>query len=144
MKIIIRQATIVNENKQFIGDVLIHNSRIEKISDRIYCSDVNFIEINAEGLYLLPGMIDDQVHFRDPGLTHKADIYTETKAAIAGGITSYMDMPNTIPNTLTQKLLEEKYQLASMKSLANYSFFMGITKDNLEEALRTDTETVCG
>ena len=144
MKIIIRQATIVNENKQFIGDVLIHNSRIEKISDRIYCSDVNFIEINAEGLYLLPGMIDDQVHFRDPGLTHKADIYTETKAAVAGGITSYMDMPNTIPNTLTQKLLEEKYQLASMKSLANYSFFMGITKDNLEEALRTDTETVCG
>jgi dihydroorotase len=144
MKTIIRQATIVNEQKQFIADLLIYNGRIEKISKQIDCPTEQFNEINAEGLYLLPGMIDDQVHFRDPGLTHKADIFTESRAAVAGGITSFMDMPNTIPNTLTQALLEEKYQLASMKSLANYSFFMGISKDNLDEALRTDTETVCG
>jgi len=144
MKTIIRQATIVNEQKQFIADLLIHNGRIEKISEQIDCAKEHLNEINAEGLYLLPGMIDDQVHFRDPGLTYKADIASESRAAIAGGITSFMDMPNTIPNTLTQTLLEEKYQLASMKSLANYSFFMGISKDNLDEALRTDNETVCG
>jgi dihydroorotase len=144
MKTIIRQATIVNEQKQFIADLLIHNGRIEKISKQIDCPNEHLDEINAEGLYLLPGMIDDQVHFRDPGLTYKADIASESRAAIAGGITSFMDMPNTIPNTLTQILLEEKYKLASMKSLANFSFFMGISKDNLDEALRTDTETVCG
>lgn len=144
MKTIIRQATIVNEQKQYVADVLINKGRIEKISQQLICHDLNFIEINAEGLYLFPGMIDDQVHFRDPGLTYKADIFTESRAAVAGGITSFMDMPNTMPNTLTQKLLEEKYQLAAMKSVANYSFFMGISKGNLEEALKTDNESVCG
>lgn len=145
MKIIIRNATIVNENKIFTGDVLIHNDRIEKISSSITMDNqLNYLEINAEGLYLFPGVIDDQVHFREPGLTHKATIYSESKAAVAGGVTSYMDMPNTIPNVLTQSLLEEKYELAAHASLANYSFFMGINQYNLEEALRTDTETVCG
>jgi dihydroorotase len=145
MKTIIRNATIVNENKIFTGDVLIHNDRIEKISSSITMDNqLNYHEINAEGLYLFPGVIDDQVHFREPGLTHKATIYSESKAAVAGGVTSYMDMPNTIPNVLTQSLLEEKYELAAHASLANYSFFMGINQYNLEEALRTDTETVCG
>lgn len=140
---IIKNATIVNEGKRFVSDVLISNGRIEKVDSSIKVK-VASREINAGGLYLLPGVIDDQVHFREPGLTHKAGIFTESRAAVAGGVTSFMDMPNTIPNTLTQELLEEKYNLASGKSLANYSFFMGIRKDNLEEALRTDTERVCG
>lgn len=140
---IIRNATVVNEGKRFISDLLISNGRIEKIGASVD-SHSPYQEINAEGLYLLPGVIDDQVHFREPGLTHKADILTESRAAVAGGITSFMDMPNTIPNTLTQELLEEKYLLARSRSLANYSFFMGIRKDNLEEALKTDTEKVCG
>ncbi|MGK7390702.1 MAG: dihydroorotase [Candidatus Cyclobacteriaceae bacterium M2_1C_046] len=145
MKTIIRNATIVNEGKTFVSDVLISKDRIEKIDQKISLPGVSdYQEINAEGLYLFPGVIDDQVHFREPGLTHKADISSESKAAVAGGITSFMDMPNTIPNTLTQELLEEKYSLASQKSHANYSFFMGISKNNLEEALKTDTETVCG
>lgn len=145
MKTIIRNASIVNEGKIIIADVLLNKDRIEKIGVQIaLSSNTSYNEINAEGLYLLPGIIDDQVHFRDPGLTHKATIYSESKAAVAGGITSFMDMPNTIPNTLTQKLLEEKYAIASETSLANYSFFMGINKDNLEEALKTDTENVCG
>jgi len=145
MKTIIRNANVVNEGKITLTDVLIHGERIEKIASSIQLNDMEkYIEIDAEGLYLLPGMIDDQVHFRDPGLTHKATIASESRAAVAGGITSFMDMPNTIPNVLTQKLLEEKYQLASKSSLANYSFFMGINQDNLEEALKTDTETVCG
>lgn len=101
-------------------------------------------EVDATGLHLIPGVIDDQVHFREPGLTHKAEIYTEAKAAVAGGITSYMEMPNTNPQTLTQELLEEKYQRASQVSLANYSFFMGASNDNLEEVLKTDPKTVCG
>ncbi|MGY5848575.1 dihydroorotase [Salegentibacter sp. HM20] len=140
---IVRNATVVNEGKRFISDLLISNGRIEKIGTSL-TSQSSFREINAEGLYLFPGVIDDQVHFREPGLTHKADILTESRAAVAGGITSFMDMPNTIPNTLTQELLEEKYLLAKSRSLANYSFFMGIRKDNLEEALKTDTEKVCG
>ena len=145
MKTIIRNATIVNEDQTFIGDVLIINDRIEKISTSITMDlQAVYSEINAEGKYLFPGAIDDQVHFREPGLTHKATIYSESKAAVAGGITSYMDMPNSIPNTLTQSLLEEKYKLAAQSSLANYSFFMGINQYNLEEALKTDTETVCG
>lgn len=145
MKTIIRNAFIVNENKIFTGDVLINKDRIEKISSSICLENhIQFHEINAEGLYLLPGVIDDQVHFREPGLTHKASIFSESKAAVAGGVTSFMDMPNTIPNVLTQSLLEEKYKLAEKTSLANYSFFMGINQHNLEEALRTDTETVCG
>ena len=145
MKTIIRNAALVNEGKIFIADVLIVNERIEKIAPSIHlASAVSVKEINAEGLYLLPGVIDDQVHFLEPGLTHKANMYTESKAAVAGGITSYMDMPNTIPNTLTQALLEEKYTIASLASLANYSFFMGINQNNLEEALKTDNENVCG
>jgi len=101
-------------------------------------------EINAEGLYLFPGCIDDQVHFREPGLTHKATIFTESRAAVAGGITSFMEMPNTVPNALTQQLLEDKYQIAAKTSLANYSFYMGASNDNLDEVLRTDTANVCG
>lgn len=141
-KKIIKQAQIVNEGKIFVADVLINGERIENISNTI--SNKNAEEINAEGLFLLPGIIDDQVHFREPGLTHKASIQSESKAAIAGGITSFMEMPNTIPNTLTLDLLEEKYQIASRDSLANYSFFMGINQHNLEEALRIDNEKVCG
>jgi len=141
-RILIKNAEVVNEGKRIISDILIVGERIENISNNI--SDKNALVIEGAGLHLIPGVIDDQVHFREPGLTHKGTIYTESKAAIAGGITSYMDMPNTIPNTLTQELLEEKYLLAEKYSLANYSFFMGITKDNLEEALKTDTENVCG
>ncbi|MDZ4795470.1 MAG: dihydroorotase [Bacteroidota bacterium] len=146
MKItLIKNTKIVNEGTIFQGDVLIKKQRIEKISNQISLGvHKNYLEINGEGLYLIPGMIDDQVHFREPGLTDKADIFSESKAAVAGGITSFMDMPNTIPNTLTQDLLETKYKIASLKSLANYSFFMGICKDNLEEALKTNTENVCG
>jgi len=143
-KILIKNAYIINEGKEKTGDVLITNQRIEKISNSISVKHPNLKIIDAGGLYLLPGIIDDQVHFRDPGLTHKATINSESKAAVAGGISSFMDMPNTIPNTLTQKLLEEKYTLASQTSLANYSFFMGINKNNLEEALKTNPETVCG
>jgi dihydroorotase len=145
MKTIIRNASIVNEGKVVVSDVLISNARIEKIGLNIdLASNFNYNEVNAEGLYLLPGAIDDQVHFREPGLTHKANIYTESKAAVAGGITSFMDMPNTIPNTLTQELLEEKYNMASKNALANYSFFMGINQHNLNEALKTNNENVCG
>lgn len=142
MKTLIKNPTIINEGKSFIADVLIEGNRIAKIATNI--SDVNATTINAEGLYLFPGVIDDQVHFRDPGLKYKATIYSESKAAIAGGITSFMDMPNTIPNTLTQDLLEEKYAIAAQSSLANYSFFMGINQQNLEEALKTNNENVCG
>jgi dihydroorotase len=114
MKTIIRNAHVVNEGKIILSDVLIHGERIEKISPDIHLDTLEkYHEIHAEGLYLLPGMIDDQVHFRDPGLTHKASIASESRAAVAGGITSFMDMPNTIPNVLTQDLLEEKYQLAA-------------------------------
>ncbi len=140
--ILIKSATIVNENKQYIADILVKDGFIELI-DSIIDVDADEV-INAEGLHLLPGLIDDQVHFREPGLTHKGDIYTESRAAVAGGITSFMEMPNTVPNTLTQKLLEEKYQIAAHNSLANYSFFMGASNDNLDEVLRTDITRVCG
>jgi len=139
---IIKNARIVNEGKIIEGDVLIRGERIEKIANNI--SDANATILDAGGRFLLPGVIDDQVHFREPGLTHKATIASESRAAVAGGVTSFMDMPNTVPNTLTHELLEEKYAIAANTSLANYSFFMGITQGNLEEALRTDTETVCG
>lgn len=139
---IIKQASLVNEGKTTVADVLIVNERIENISSSI--AHKNAVTIDAEGLYLLPGVIDDQVHFREPGLTHKGTIYSESKAAVAGGITSFMEMPNTIPNTLTQDLLEEKYSIAATTSLANYSFFMGINQHNLEEVLKTNTENVCG
>ncbi len=140
--ILIKAATVVNENKQFIADVLVKDGSIEKIAQQIdYPADR---EINAEGLHLFPGCIDDQVHFREPGLTHKANIYTESRAAVAGGITSFMEMPNTVPNTLTQQLLQDKYDIASQSSLANYSFFMGASNDNLDEVLKTGTSNVCG
>lgn len=140
--ILIKNATIVNEGKQVNGDVLISKGRIEKIASSINAPHAK--EINAEGKHLLPGCIDDQVHFREPGLTHKAEIYTEAKAAIAGGITSFMEMPNTVPNTLTQDLLADKYNIASQKSLANYSFYMGAGNDNIEEVLKTNPKDVCG
>lgn len=139
---LIQNATIVNEGKIFTGSVLIENGLISKISDD---SNIKADEtINAKGLYLLPGMIDDQVHFRDPGLTHKGDLYTESRAAVAGGITSFMEMPNTNPRTLTQELLQEKYQIAASKSIANYSFYMGTSNDNLAEVLKTNPQEHCG
>ena len=140
--ILIKAATLVNEGKIYVADVFIKDGLIEEISPVINRSADQ--EINAEGLHLLPGMIDDQVHFREPGLTHKADIFTESMAAVAGGITSFMEMPNTVPNTLTQGLLADKYQIASELSLANYSFFMGASNDNIEEVLKTDPARVCG
>jgi len=146
-KKLIKNAFIVNEGHIFKGDVLVDGEYIDKVSEAPISIDhpEQKIEIiDAEGLYLLPGVIDDQVHFRDPGLTHKGDLYTESRAAVAGGITSFMEMPNTIPNTLTQALLEEKYQAASEKSLANYSFYMGASNDNIEEVVKTDPKNVCG
>jgi len=140
--ILIKAASLVNEGQIFIADVLIKDGFIEKIAPSI--SQRADLEINAEGLHLFPGMIDDQVHFREPGLTHKADIFSESMAAVAGGITSFMEMPNTVPNTLTQELLQDKYKIASDVSLANYSFFMGASNDNLEEVLKTDPKNVCG
>jgi len=139
---LIKAATIVNENRKFVADVLIKDGLIAKIGQNLSAPDAQ--EINAEGQYLLPGMIDDQVHFREPGLTHKADIFTESMAAVAGGITSFMEMPNTVPNTLTQDLLRDKYDIASQTSLANYSFYMGASNDNLEEVLKTNPKNVCG
>ena len=142
MSLIIKNAKIVNENKIYNSDVLIVDKKIKKISSNINVSAERILD--AKGLHLFPGIIDDQVHFREPGLTHKANIYTESKAAIAGGITSYMEMPNTKPQALTQDLLEEKYQIASKKSLANYSFFMGVSNDNLNEVLKTNPKNVGG
>ncbi len=140
--ILIKSARIINEEKIRTEDILIRMGRIEKMDDNI---DVHAdIEIDAAGKYLMPGIIDDQVHFREPGLTHKSDLYTEPRSAVAGGTTSFMEMPNTVPNTLTQELLEDKYRIAAKKSLANYSFFMGAGNDNLEEVLKTDDRTVCG
>jgi dihydroorotase len=140
---LLKSATIVNEGKQIIADILIKNGIIEKISSNL-SADVNVQVIDLEGKFVLPGCIDDQVHFREPGLTHKADIATESKAAVAGGITSFMEMPNTVPNALTQQLLQDKYEIAARSSSANYSFFMGASNDNLDEVLRTDARNVCG
>ena len=137
---LIKNANIVNEGKIFVSDVLIENKKIKQISDNI--DVVADIEIDATNKHLLPGIIDDQVHFREPGLTHKANIYTESKAAIAGGITSFMEMPNTNPQTLTQDLLEEKFKTGEKNSLANFTFFMGVSNNNLEEVLKTDPKTV--
>jgi len=140
--ILIKSATIVNENKQYVSDVLVKDGLIQRIDKQI---DTRADQvINAEGLYLLPGCIDDQVHFREPGLTYKGDIYSESRAAVAGGITSFMEMPNTVPNTLTQELLEQKYEVAAHNSLANYSFYMGASNDNIDEVLKTDINNVCG
>jgi dihydroorotase len=137
---LIKNANIVNEGNIFVSDVLIENKKIKQISDNI--DVVADIEIDATNKHLLPGVIDDQVHFREPGLTHKANIYTESKAAIAGGITSFMEMPNTNPQTLTQDLLEEKFKIGEENSLANFTFFMGVSNNNLEEVLKTDPKTV--
>jgi dihydroorotase len=141
-KYLLKNGTIINENKQFIVDVLIDGKIIEKIGKNL--SDDTAKVIDIEGKYLIPGMIDDQVHFRDPGVTYKADIRTESRAAVAGGITSFMEMPNTVPNTLTQELLEDKYNLGKEKSIANYSFFMGASNDNIDEVLKTNPKNVCG
>ncbi|MES2286867.1 MAG: dihydroorotase [Bacteroidota bacterium] len=140
---LIKNATIVNEGKIFRANVLIEKDIIAKISESDIITKADKI-IDAAGLYLFPGCIDDQVHFREPGLVHKGEIYTEAKAAVAGGVTSYMEMPNTIPNVFTQKLLEEKYKRAEEVSLANYSFFMGASNDNIDEVLKTDPKNVCG
>jgi dihydroorotase len=143
MKKLLKGATIINEGKSFVADILISNNRIEKIEHSISAtSDMDIIPL--DGKIIVPGCIDDQVHFREPGLTHKGDIYTESRAAVAGGITSFMEMPNTVPNTLTQELLAEKYTIAAHTSAANYSFFMGASNDNLDEVLRTNEKDVCG
>lgn len=141
--VLFKSASVVNEGKTFVADVLVRDGLIEKIADSITVPfDVE--EIDLSGKYLLPGCIDDQVHFREPGLTHKANIGTESRAAVAGGITSFMEMPNTVPNTLTQELLQDKYDIAANTSIANYSFFMGASNDNLDEVLKTSHQDVCG
>lgn len=134
---IIKNVTLVNEGRQYTSDVLIRNERIEKIASAITIPE-NCKEIDGTGLFLLPGVIDDQVHFREPGLTHKATIGSEARSAVAGGVTSFMEMPNTNPPALTQELLEEKYHIASQTSVANYSFFMGVSNDNAEEVLKSN------
>jgi dihydroorotase len=141
--ILIVNANIVNEGKVFEGDVLIKGQFIETIGKDLSSRSANLV-IDAKGKHLLPGAIDDQVHFREPGLTHKATIYSEAKAAVAGGVTSFMEMPNTNPPTFTQQLLEEKYKIASQTSLANYSFYIGAANDNLDEVMKTDIKKVCG
>jgi dihydroorotase len=143
MKKLLKNAQIVNEGKIFQGDILIQNERIEKIASSI-SGDDNMEIMDLAGKFVLPGSIDDQVHFREPGLTHKADIFSESRAAVAGGITSFMEMPNTVPNTLTQELLQDKYDIAAKNSIANYSFFMGASNDNIEEVLKTNGKEVCG
>ena len=144
-KYLIKDILVVNEGKITLSDVFINNGVIEKINPNIQLPHA-VKEINGKGLHLLPGVIDDQVHFREPGYTHKANIYTESRAAVAGGTTSFMEMPNTIPNALTISLLEEKYAIAKQSSLANYSFFMGVSNDNAEEALRVNElkNDICG
>ena len=140
--ILIKNAKIINRGKIISGDILIKDQFIQRIDGII---DVKADrEINAEGLYAMPGIIDDQVHFREPGLTHKANIYTEARAGVAGGVTSFMEMPNTKPPALTQELLQSKYDIAAKTSLANYSFFMGASNDNIEEVLKTNPTDICG
>ncbi len=142
--VLIRNAFIVNEGRIFHGDVLIQNGRIAEIDLAITSYPDTTKIIDAQGKYLLPGIIDTHVHFREPGLVYKADIYTESKAAVAGGVTSFMDMPNTFPPVLTQELLEEKYKIAAQKSIANYSFYMGTSNDNFDEVMKTSLTDVCG
>lgn len=139
---LIKNATLVNEDEIFVSDVLIENELITRIEPDITADNATVID--AEGLILMPGAIDDQVHFREPGLTHKGEIYTEAKAAVAGGVTSYMEMPNTNPQTVTLTELEKKYSRAAECSLANYSFYMGGTNINLDETLKVDYRNVCG
>ncbi len=147
MGILLKNATIVNEGTIFFGHILIENEIIAKIfkkADDITSYEKTNEVMDINGKYLLPGVIDDQVHFREPGLTHKATIQSESRAAVAGGITSFMEMPNTVPNTLTQELLQDKYDIAEKTSYANYSFYMGVSNDNIDEVLKTDPKTVCG
>ncbi len=141
MKILIKNATIVNENQFFESDLLIENDLISKIDKNISEEGIDKT-IDATGNFLFPGIIDDQVHFREPGLTHKGDIESESRAAVAGGVTSFIEQPNTVPNTVTQELLEDKYKIAAEKSFANYSFSMGGTNDNLDEVLKTNPRNV--
>jgi len=154
MGYIINNATIVNEGTTSLASVIVSGEKIEKIiidddKNKKFCISANqqysnYTVIDATGLCLIPGVIDEHVHFREPGLTHKADIFTESRAAVAGGVTSFMDMPNTTPQTVTQELLQRKFELAAEKSLANYSFYLGATNDNLAEVMKTDPKQVCG
>lgn len=142
-QMLIKNATIINEGEIFVSDILVENGIIKQIERDIDCPKGMEI-FDATGLHLFPGLIDDQVHFREPGLTHKAEIYTEAKAAVAGGVTTYMEMPNTQPQSVTVEELEKKYKRASEVSLANFSFFMGATNDNLEEINKVDFTKICG
>ncbi|MDC1325140.1 amidohydrolase family protein, partial [Ulvibacter sp.] len=142
--ILIKNAQIVNEGQILKGDVLIKGDRIAEVGESISVKSSETRVIDADGFYLVPGMIDDQVHFREPGLTHKATIASESKAALAGGITSFIEMPNTVPQATTIALLEEKFTIASETSWANYSFMFGGTNDNLEEILKVDETKVAG
>ncbi len=144
-KYLIKNISIVNEGKIIIADVFIQQGRIERMGKNLEVKE-KITEINGEGKHLLPGIIDDQVHFREPGLTHKGDIFSESKAAVAGGVTSFMEMPNTLPNALTEEILEEKYAIASKHSFANYSFYMGVSNNNADEVLRINKKSkeVCG
>ena len=143
-KILIKNGLIVNEGQIRNANLFIEGEYIHSISNEEPLSLEGVNIIDATGMYILPGVIDDQVHFRDPGLTHKGDIYTESRAAVAGGITTYFEMPNTIPQTINQERLKEKFQIASQKSLANYSFYIGATNDNFDELIKTDKNNVCG
>jgi dihydroorotase len=148
MNYLIKNATLVNEGQTFVASVFVSDGKIAKIVRENQAPEpvegpVDKV-IDATGKYLIPGIIDEHVHFREPGLTHKADIYTESRAAVAGGVTSFMDMPNTNPQTTTQELLQQKFDLAAEKSLANYSFYLGATNDNLAEVVKTDPKRVCG
>jgi dihydroorotase len=141
--ILLKNATVFNEGKSFVSDILIQDEIIQKVSANIAATGNETI-VDLTGKWILPGCIDDQVHFREPGLTHKGNIFSESRAAVAGGITSFMEMPNTVPNALTQELLQDKYDIAAKNSPANYSFFMGASNDNIEEVLKTDPKNVCG
>ena len=147
MKTLIKNAAIINEGLKYTGSVLVEDERISKIYPHKLPADFDFNEINvidASGKYLIPGAIDDQVHFREPGLLHKGEIATESRAAAAGGVTTYMEMPNTNPQSVTQAELQKKYDRAAEVSAVNYSFYMGATNDNLDEVLKTDPSKVCG
>jgi dihydroorotase len=145
---LIQGAEIVNEGKRYFADIAVSRGRIELVFEPDSITESGrfkkYEKIDASGKIIIPGVIDDQVHFREPGFTHKGDIYTESRAAVAGGVTSFMEMPNTVPHALTQALLEDKYRVASRKSLANYSFYMGASNDNLAEVVKTDPRHVCG
>lgn len=144
MRTLIKNALIINEMQKFTGSVMVNDKLIEAIyRENDILPEADKI-IDAKGLWLIPGVIDDQVHFREPGLTHKADIQSESRAAAAGGVTSYMEMPNTIPQTITQQALDKKFEIAAEKSLINYSFYMGATNDNIDELVKTDPKKICG